>query len=180
MKKTIIICGLIAGLIVTAMMLFSVSGCYKNASYEGNMVLGYASMLIAFSLIFVGVKSYRDKYNGGVITFGKAFKIGFSIALIASTIYVVVWLIDYYCFMPDFYEKYSAHMVNKMRAAGASAAEIQKQVADAKSFGEKYKNPFFNALVTYGEILPMGLLVSLLAAFILKRRRKNDNLATVA
>src|ERR1017187_9822075 len=72
------------------------------------MLIGYASMLVALSLVFVGIRNYRDKYNNGVISFGKAFKIGIMIVLIASTIYVVAWLIDYFFFIPDFMEKYSS------------------------------------------------------------------------
>jgi hypothetical protein len=175
MKKNIIICGLIAGLIVTSWMVAAMAG-YKSDYFEGSMLLGYTTMLVAFSLILVGIKNYRDKYNGGTITFGKALKIGLSITLIASTIYVIVWMIDYYYFIPDFYEKYSAHMIAKMKAAGATQAELQKQMADMQSYGKMYKNPFFNAMITYCEILPVGLIVSLISALILKRKTNSDNM----
>ncbi len=113
MKKNIIIYGLIAGIIVSVLMLSTVnyiSHCEGNVDYGTSMLIGYASMLIAFSLVFVGIRNYRDKYNGGVISFGKAFKIGSMIVLIASTIYVVAWMIDYFFFIPDFAEKiFSTH-----------------------------------------------------------------------
>ena len=99
MKKNIIIYGLIAGIVVSVLMLFSVNSISHregNFDYDRSMLIGYASMLIAFSLVFVGIRNYRDKYNEGVISFGKAFKIGIMIVLIASTIYVVAWLIDYF------------------------------------------------------------------------------------
>ena len=170
MKKIIIICGLIAGLIVTSLMLLVISGCVTQPEFEGSMLLGYTTMLVAFSLIFVGIKNYRDKHNDGIITFGKALKIGLLITLIASTMYVVVWMIDYYFFIPDFYEKYSAHIIRKMQASGASAAAIQKQMAQNQIDGKMYRNPIFCAMFTYLEILPVGLIVSLLAAAILKRK----------
>lgn len=170
MKKTIIICGTVAGLIVTIWMLLVMSNCIKNPNFQGSMLLGYTSMLVAFSLIFVGIKNSRDKYYGGVISFGKAFRIGFMIALIASTMYVVVWLIDYYYFIPDYFSKYSAHIVAKMKAAGASAAEVQKQIADNERLGKLYKDPIFCALFTYLEILPLGLIVTIIAALVLKRK----------
>jgi Protein of unknown function (DUF4199) len=166
MKKTIIICGVIGGLIVTSWMLVAMAGFLKDPEFWGSMLLGYTTMLVAFSLIFVGVKNSRDKYNNGVISFGKAFKIGLMITLVASTMYVVVWMIDYYFFIPDFYEKYAAHLLVKLKASGASPAEIQKQVADTQNYGKMYKNPFFNALITYCEILPVGLIVSLIAALL--------------
>jgi len=172
MKKNILIYGLISGIIVAVLMLFNVNyiSHKDGVDYNTSLLLGYASMLIAFSLVFVGIRNYRDKYNGGVISFGKAFKIGILIVLIASTIYVVAWLIDYYFFMPDFMEKYSAHMIDEMKASGASQVEIDKQTKEMASFGEMYKNPFFNAMMTYVEILPVGLVVTLISSLILKRK----------
>lgn len=176
MKKNIIIYGLIGGIIVSALMLYMVhnlSHCGGQIDLNSSMVLGYASMLIAFSLVFVGIRNYRDKYNGGVISFGRAFKIGILITLIASTVYVVSWLINYFYFMPDFMEKYSAHMLSELKASGASPAEIADETKDMAEFGVMYKNPLFTALVTYAEILPVGLIVTLISSLILKRKQPN-------
>ena len=172
MKKIVIVCGLIAGLIVATLMLISVNMCYSSGNFEGSMLIGYASMILAFSLVFVGIKNYRDKYNAGIISFGKAFKIGLYITLIASTIYVIAWLIDSYLFIPDFGDKYADHMLAKLKAGGASQLEIDKQTKEMANFREMYKNPAFNALFTYVEILPVGLLVTLISSFILKRKHK--------
>ena len=163
------------------MMLASISGCIAGSDFEGgigSMLLGYSSMVVAFSLIFVGVKNYRDKHNSGIITFGKSLKIGLLITLVASTIYVIVWQIDYYFFIPDFYEKYSAHIIRDMKVHGATQIQIQQQMAVNKSNGEMYRNPLFNAMYTYIEILPVGIIMSLLAALILKRKPNADNMAT--
>ena len=173
MKKNIINNGLIAGVVVSILMLSSVnylSHCEGNVDYDTSMLIGYASMLIAFSLVFVGIRNYRDKYNEGVISFGKAFKIGIIIVLIASTIYVAAWLIDYFFFIPDFMEKYAAHMLVELRASGASQVEIDKQTTEMANFATMYKNPFINAMMTYAEILPVGLIVTLISSFILKRK----------
>jgi hypothetical protein len=173
MRKNIIVYGLIAGIIVSILMLLSVNNVGHregNFDYNTSLLIGYASMLIAFSLVYVGIRNYRDKYNEGVISFGKAFKIGIMIVLIASTLYVVAWLTDYFFFMPDFMEKYSAHMLDTLKASGASQQEIDKQTKDMENFAAMYKNPFFNAVMTYAEILPVGLLVTLISSFILKRK----------
>ena len=173
MKKNIIIYGLIAGIVVSVVMLSSVnylSHCEGSVDYNTSMLIGYASMLLAFSLVFVGIRNYRDKYNNGVVSFGKAFKIGIMIALIASTIYVVAWLVDYFFFIPDFMEKYSAHTLDQLKAGGASQIEIDKQTKEMADFALMYKNPFFNALMTYAEILPVGLIVTLISSLILKRK----------
>ena len=173
MKKNIIIYGLIAGIIVSVLMLSSVnylSHCEGNVDYNTSMLIGYASMLIAFSLVFIGIRNYRDKYNGGVISFGKAFKIGILIVLIASTMYVIAWLIDYFFFIPDFAEKLSANMLAELKASGASQPEIDKQTKEMAKFVTMYKNPLFNAMMTYVEILPVGLIVTLISSLILKRK----------
>ncbi len=170
MKKIVIVCGSIAGLIVAVMMFISMAVYAKNGNFENGMLIGYASMIIAFSLIFVGIKNYRDRHNAGVISFGKAFKVGILIALIASTFYVVAWLIDYYFFIPDFMEKYSAYSIDKLKAAGASAEKIASETKEMAGFTEMYKNPLLVILFTYIEILPVGLLVTLVASLILKRK----------
>lgn len=173
--KNVLIYGIIAGIIVSSLMLLSVnymSYCEGNVDFETSMLIGYASMLIAFSLVFVGIKNYRDKYNGGIISFGKAFKIGIMIVLIASTIYVIAWLIDYFFFIPEFLEKYSNHVLEELKASGATQIEIDKQVEEMANFGKMYQNPFFNAMMTYMEILPVGLVVTLISSLVLKRNAK--------
>ena len=172
MKKNIIIYGVIAGIVVSFLMLFSVNyiSHQGNVDYNTSLVIGYASMLIAFSLVFVGIRNYRDKYNGGVVSFGKAFKIGITIVLIASTIYVIAWLIDYFFFIPDFLDKYAADTLGQLKASGASQMEIDKQTKEMASMAALYKNPLFTALMTYAEILPVGLVVTLISSLILKRK----------
>jgi hypothetical protein len=180
MKKNIIIYGLIAGALVSVFMLAGMnyaSYCKGNVDYGTSMLIGYASMLIAFSLVFVGIRNYRDKFNGGVISFGRAFKIGSMIVLIASTMYVLAWLVDYFYFIPDFMDRYSAHMLGKLKASGASQAEITKQTKEMARFAIMYKNPFFNAMMTYVEILPVGLIVTLISSFLLKRKTAKSQAA---
>jgi len=170
MKRNVFIFGGIAGLLVSTVMAVSAMSCVNNPDFEGNMVLGFGSMLVAFAFIFIGIKNYRDKQNGGVITFGKAFTLGLLIALVASTIYVLTWLVEYYCFIPDFMEKYSAHVIKEAQESGVSGAALEKQIADMESQKEMYKSPVWVVLFTYMEILPIGLAVALISALILKRK----------
>ncbi len=172
MKKTIIICGLIAGLISISMFIGLMIVGHEDHDWENGMLYGYTLMLLGFSFIFVATKIIRDKYNGGIISFGQAFKVGFYITLIASTVYVVIWLIDYYFFMPDFMEQYSARALEKLKASGAGAAKLAEEKASMDKFNKMYKNPFFNALLTYTEILPVGLIVSLISALLLRKKQQ--------
>lgn len=173
MKKNILVYGLIAGVLVSTFMLYgmhSLSHCNGKADYGTSMLIGYASMLVAFSLVFVGIRNFRDKYNGGIISFGKAFKTGFLIALIASTLYVIAWQVDYFFFIPDFMEKYSAHELDQLKASGASQLTIDEKTKEMAGFLKMYKNPLFNSLMTYMEILPVGIVVTLISSLILKRK----------
>jgi hypothetical protein len=173
MRKNIMVYGLVAGALVATVMLLGMnylSHCEGSVDYGTSMLVGYASMLLAFSLVFVGIRNYRDKYNGGVIGFGKAFKVGGLIVLVASTVYVAAWLVDYFFFIPDFMDRFAANQLNELKAGGASQTEIAKQTKEMADFAKMYKNPFFNAMITYAEILPVGLVVTLVSSLVLKRK----------
>jgi hypothetical protein len=174
MKKIILICGLIAGFISSAWALFYISISDTHANMEYGMIYGYTAMIIGFSFIFVGVKNYRDKHSNGLISFGKAFKIGFFITLIASTVYVVAWLIDYFYFIPDFMDNYAEHILKGMKKDGATQLQLDAKMAEMKDFKEMYQNPLFNAMITYTEIMPPGLIISLISAAILKKNAKSE------
>lgn len=169
MKKSIILHGLIGGVI-------SISGFFFmeliNGNEHGNlsMAVGFASMILGFSLMFIAIKNYRDKQNGGVISFGKALKAALLMALITSTVYVVAWLIYFTFVTPDFMQHYADATLKTMAEEGSSAAEIQAKTAEMKEFAEMYKNPLFNAAVTYTEILPLGIIIAFITALVLKKK----------
>lgn len=171
MKKNILIYGLLAGLIVSSMLVITAIRCYYEKDFSGSMVLGFTVMILAFAFVFVGIKNYRDQFNNGTVTFSKAFSIGLYITLIASTMYVLVWLISYYGFIPDYMDKYTEHVINEAKANGVSKAELTKQMAEMQDYKEMYKSPVGVVLLTYLEILPVGLIITLLSALVLKRKQ---------
>jgi hypothetical protein len=170
MKRNVLVFGTISGVISVLWFLIAMSFLDFETHMSLGMILGYASMIIANIFLVVGVKNYRDKYNGGVITFGKGFKVGILIALLASTVYVVTWLIYYYTSGSNFMEVYAECMNKELVESGASAAEIAKQAKEMKEFAVMYQNPFFNAAMTYMEILPMGILFTLITALVMRRK----------
>lgn len=176
MKKTVLTFGAIASVILAIMMSISVGMMKANKGpVSGSMFFGYLSMLIAFAFIFVAIKSYRDRYSSGVISFGKGFQVGLWITLVASVAYTLTWVILYKGFYPEFMTDYTAHSLEQMRAAGKTAAEIQKANAEAQDMQAVYST--WPGLIgfTLLEILPVGLLISLIAALILKRRAARDD-----
>jgi hypothetical protein len=170
MKKIILSYGLIAGFIVTAFMVYATYAMNQNPDFKPSEVMGYAGMLIAFTFVFLGIRNFRNNQNHGSITFGQAFKIGALITLIASTCYVLVWLVEYYCFFPDFMEKYAAMALKHAQESGLSGAELQAKTKEMDRYREWYKNPIFVILLTYMEILPLGLVIALISALILKKK----------
>lgn len=167
MRKIVLIFGLIIGTLLCANMIVMVNMMYSNPDFKGNDVLGYAAMVVLFSLIFFGIRNYRNKYLDGFISFGKAFKTGALIALLGSTMYVVVWLFYYYLFVPDFIDVYTSYVLDN-----CSEADLQAKTTEMANFREMYKNPLFVILITYSEVLPIGLIVALVSSLILKRKRQ--------
>lgn len=170
MKKNVLLFGLVLGAVLCINMIVMVNIIYSNPEFKSNDLLGYAVMVVIFSLIFFGIRNYRNKELGGIISFGKAFKTGLLIALIASTLYVVVWLFYYYLFVPDFIDKYTAHVLHQC----TSETELAAKTEEMENFKEMYKNPLFVILITYAEVLPVGLIVALVSAFILKKKNESN------
>jgi hypothetical protein len=175
MKRNILVYGAISGFIISVFMGISMAimSCGSTDADGGttSMIIGFSAMAVAFSFIFVGIKNYRDKQNGGTITFGKAFLLGFMISLIASTLYVITWAVEFHFFMPDFIDKYSAMQVKQLQDSGMSGAALDEALKSIESTSYNYKNnPFFFAMYTYMEILPVGIIITLISALILKRK----------
>jgi hypothetical protein len=168
MKKTILTFGLISGAIISVLMLATVPFA-DRLGIGHSYLIGYTTMILAFLLVYFGIRSYRDNFGDGRISFGKAFVIGISITLISSLCYVVTWEIVYFKFMPDFMDKYGAAAVQKLQASGASAAAIQAKVEEVRRYKELEDNPFTNAAMTFIEPFPVGLVVTLISAAILRR-----------
>ncbi len=169
MKKIVLIYGLISGVLILGIsaLVFVVLG--DAFSHAQNEVMGYLVMIVALSIIFVAIKQYRDKNLGGIIKFKTAFLIGLYITLIAGTMYVANWEIYMQTSgSEDFIEKYQTSMIETMKEEGASEEEIQQQIEKNEYYAEMYSNTFFRILITYSEILPVGLIISLISAFLLK------------
>jgi hypothetical protein len=167
MQRIILTYGVIAGTIELALLALSMGLIGEHGSM--GMVLGYLSMLIAMSLVFVGVKKYRDEHLGGVIRFWKALGVGLGIAGMACLFYVLGW--EAYLWSTDysFMEKFTASELAKLQAAKASAAEIAKFKADMQGFADLYANPVTRMLVTLSEISPVAVLVPLISASLLRK-----------
>lgn len=171
MKKFVVIYGIISGILVLGLsaLIFVVLG--DQFSHSANEVFGYLVMIIALSIIFPAIKQYRDKHLGGIIRFRTAFLMGLYISLIASTMYVANW--EIYMQTTDsgeFIENYQQSIIEKMEAEGASEAEIDEQRDQNEYYSDMYENPLFRIPITFAEILPVGLIITLLSAVLLRKQ----------
>lgn len=176
MQKIVLTFGLIAGAILSALMLMTVP-FLDRIGFDKGEVIGYTTMVLAFLMVFFGVKSYRDNVAGGSISFGRAFKMGLLITLVACTCYVATWQVVYYKIAPDFVDKYAAHALENAEKSGATGAQLAVRKKEMAGFVEMYKNPLVNVAITYVEPLPVGLVFTLVTAGILSRKRRDQRMA---
>ena len=169
MKKIVLTFGLISGALM-AIFMFATMPFVDKVGMDRMIFVVYTWIVLAFILVFFGIRSYRENVSGGTVTFGRAFMVGILITLISSVCYVIAWQIFYYNFMPDFFEKYSAHIIEKARASGATAEAIQAQTQEMDQMKQLVKNPFLHAAVVFLEPFPVGLVITLISALILRKR----------
>jgi hypothetical protein len=170
MKKIVLTFGLIAGAMISVLMDSSLLFLSKHIGPGHSMLLGYSIMVASFLLVYFGIRSYRDDTLDGQISFGRAFACGILITLITTCCYVATWEILYFNFMPHFMDSYFAAQVQKVQASGLDAATIAAKVAEIKHSQELYQNPFVNMAYTFIEPLPVGLIITLLSAAVLRRK----------
>jgi hypothetical protein len=171
MRKIILIYGLIAG-VITGGMLVVTMPLYESGALkiENGQWLGYTTMIIALSLVFFGIKSYRDQHNNGSITFGAALKIGLLITLVASIIYGLSWEVTYHTMKGDFITLMGEKRIEAMKKEGASEESIDKVKKEMEEFGQMYRNPIIRFAITLMEIAPVGIIISLLSAGLLRKK----------
>jgi hypothetical protein len=177
MLRIVLIFGLIAGAVMSAMFLITIP-FHDQIGFDNGMLVGYTSMVAAFLMVYFGVRQYRDQVAGGTITFVRALGVGLAITLVASLFYVLMWQVVYFNFMPDYLDKYAEYTLEKERAAGATVAQLEAQRREMSQFKEMYdSNPLMNAAITILEPLPVGVLISLISAGVLRRGRRDGALA---
>ena len=168
MTRTILTYGLISGVIA----ILGIIGTILAPGHSHSSVwLGYLIMLVALSAILLGVKQHRDQVLGGVIKFWPAFLVGLGIAVIAGLAYVAVWeaylALTHYTFM----DSYVDHILAAKRAAGVAGPAYQKLAAEMEAMRRNYANPLYRWPMTFVEIFPVGLLVALVSAALLRNPR---------
>lgn len=167
MRKIIFVYGILAGLIVIVNMIIGYALATPGVN-TGSQVAGYLIMLVALSLIFIGIKKYRDRELGGIIRFIPAFMLGVGISAVAGIIYITGW--EIYLVLTDyvFIENYAQSIIDAKQKAGLGGSELETVIADMEKIKIRYDNPLYRIPMTFIEIFPVGLIVSLVSAAILR------------
>jgi hypothetical protein len=171
MLRTILKYGAIAGLVVGGFEVVTFVAFSGLPPLKYGMVIGYTTMLIALSAVFVGIKQHRDVDRGGVIGFWAALGIGLGISFIAGIFYVVAWELVQAMTHMDFAGSYAHAIIEKEKAKGTSPEALAKLSADMEAFKVQYADPLFRLPMTFTEIFPVGVLVSLISAGLLRNSR---------
>jgi hypothetical protein len=171
MKKVIITYGIISGLITGGLMLLTMP-LFENGTLnkDHGALIGYTGMIISLSLVFFGVKSFRDNHSNGSVTFGKGLIIGLAITMIASIFYGLAWEITYARSGEQFVQDWMNGELGKLKANGAGEGELQQAEQKWKDFAVMYQNPVIRFGMTLMEIFPVGVLISLLSASLLRKK----------
>jgi hypothetical protein len=174
MKRIVLTFGLISGAILAAMM-FATMPFHDKIGPDRGLIIGYTTMVLAFLLVFFGIRSYRETIGNGQISFLRALSVGLLIMAIASICYVIAWEIIYHTYLTDYVDKYTASAVEKVRASGKPPQEIEQEIASMRNMMTLYKNNiFFNLAITFLEPLPVGVAMTLISALILRKRRSGS------
>jgi hypothetical protein len=171
MWRNILKYGLIAGLVVAIPMNLMMVTMHDHAPLAWGMVFGYVTMLVALSAVFIAIKRYRDTELGGVIGFWPALGLGLGISVFAGIIYALAWELSLALTHMDFASAYANTLIAEKKAAGASAETIAQLTAEMDAFKVQYANPLFRMPMTFAEIFPVGVLVSLVSAALLRNSR---------
>jgi hypothetical protein len=143
----------------------------EETAPDSGVLYGYLTMIVALTMVFLGVKRYRDTMQGGVIRFWPALGVGLAISAVAGVIYVIGWEISLALTDFDFGATYSKMMLDAARAGGATETELARVAAQAEDFARNYQNPLYRWPVTFVEMFPVGVLISLLSAALLRNSR---------
>jgi len=163
--------GIIAGLIIGIPMLWLMLAAKPGEVPVVGMLVTYLAMVVALTAVFIGIKTYRDKVLGGVIRFLPALGMGVGISAVASLVYVVCWEVSSANSSFDFIAYYKAYIIDAAKATNPTPEAMQKAIAEAEEFAVMYRNPLYRMPMTFIEMFPVGILVSLISAAILRNPR---------
>lgn len=177
MRKIVITYGLISAAISAVMWTIISLTMFHSANFNGAMFIGYTSMLLSIFVVYFAMKNYKNNVGGGEIKFGKAFLLGLYISIIYAVFYVVVWMILRQTIMTDFVDKYIAWQMEELQSANLSPEIMKQKLTEMEDAKAIFANPWKEAAFVFTEPWPVAIIVTLVSAFIVSRKKKKQELA---
>jgi len=168
-SRIVLFYGLVGGLVVAVPTVASMLLLTKAP--DNSALIGYTTMIVALTTVFLGVKHYRDKVLGGAVRFVPALLVGLGISAVASAIWALGWELAIALTDFDFAAAYTREMLDGARAQGASAEELARVTEQAAAFSRLYANPLYRLPMTFVEMFPVGVVISLVSAALLRNSR---------
>lgn len=170
-KRIIPTYGAISGVVSAAVFILA----SKLAMAEGALgrisgYVGYLLMLVALSVIFLGIKRYRDLVYDGDIRFGQALLAGLAISLVAGVVYMACWEI-YLATDDTFLDEYTQGFIEGKKVEGVDGEELEAVIRSMETLKERHANPVARIVMSFLELFPFGFIVSLISAAILRNSK---------
>lgn len=170
MKTSVIKFGVISGVIFTAMVILMVILEGGTGNFEAGQGLNYLFMVAGYSMVFFGIREYRDKKLNGIISFNAAFRTGLLIVIIAALLYTITWVVYQHYVDKEFTDRYTEFVIDKIKSGNKSQEQIEAEIETFTKNMKEYNSPFTRGIYTFLEIFPLGLLISVLCALLMRKK----------
>lgn len=174
--KKILLQAFIYSLVVMTLLFALTALTSKTTSYAIQEVIGYAGIVVSLLFVYFGIRQYRDKVNGGTLSFGQGLKVGLLIVLIPALLFGLFDILYTTFIDPDFLENYyNTHLANIK--AQLPAAEFEAEAKKLEQQKEIFGNSFFQFGLMFLTVFMIGIIITVISALVLKRTKLSTQTA---
>jgi Protein of unknown function (DUF4199) len=170
MKKTVFRYGVVSFVALCILGFINYLGSIKIPNYNG-AIGGYISILLSSIFIYIGIKQFRDKENGGFVSYKQAFLVGILIVIfpaLANGIYSVIYakFID-----PGFMDKYYDLAIQDMKVK-LPPDQFQVKLKSLESERTMFKNPYLQFIMMFLTVFLIGVIITAISSLALYKNPK--------
>jgi len=174
MKKVILRTGIYCSLALIVFFLITL-GIGKKLSFELQEVIGYVGIILCLIFVYFGIRQYRDKVNGGTLSFGQGIKVGLLIVLLPALLFGIFDVVYSTYINPGFYDAYCSAQLAKLQES-VPAAEYEVKSKQIKAQMELFRNnPLFQFIVMALTVIIVGFILTVISTLILRKNKPNTS-----
>ncbi len=141
-------------------------------AFHWGEIFRVACLICTFSFFtYLGIKSYKMSLPNSQISMKQALQVGIMIVVLSTTIYAIFWSIIIAYFIPNFADIFANECIEYNKILGKSSETMAKKTIEMNEYRVNYKKPLVNILYSYTEILPIGIILTIFCAYVLKNKR---------